>query len=130
MIHYFLPFTVVLSAIAVLVWIYRKISDNAHGKKRPPGPPPTFLVGHTFQIPLIRPWTYFRQLGDLYGTTTVCLAVEEFYRHVFLGPMIHLSLAGDEVLVLNDAKDANELVSPMNELSDYPSPFSTQSFDS
>lgn len=44
--------------------------------------------------------------------------------------MIHLSLAGDEVLVLNDAKDANELVSPMNELSDYPSPFSTQSFDS
>ena len=31
-----------------------------------------------------------------------------------LGPMIHLSLGGDEVLVLNDAKDANELVSLMD----------------
>ncbi len=33
---------------------------------------------------------------------------------MLLGSMVRLSLGGDEVLVLNDAKDADELVSPTN----------------
>ncbi|KLO19076.1 cytochrome P450 [Schizopora paradoxa] len=91
MVNRFAPLAALAAIIALIVLLYRRLQKDAHGKK-PPGPPPTFLVGHTFQIPTTRPWFYFQRLGDLYG------------------PMIHLSLGGDDVLVLNDAKDANELL--------------------
>jgi len=62
-------------------------------KKVPPSPPPHLFVGHALQLPQRRPWVYFEQLSKTYG------------------PMVRLSLAGDEILVLNDARDAEELVS-------------------
>ncbi|KAG6860942.1 hypothetical protein C0995_005772 [Termitomyces sp. Mi166 len=64
--------------------------------KRPrlaPGPKEHLLVGHTFQVPKDRPaWRYFEDLSHKYG------------------PIVRLSLAGDEVLVLNHPSDAEELL--------------------
>lgn len=65
-------------------------SDN---RKFPPGPKPHPFVGHTFQTPATKIWMWFEELGKQYG------------------PIIRLSLAGDELVVLNDPEDAEELVS-------------------
>ncbi|KAF8509858.1 cytochrome P450 [Hysterangium stoloniferum] len=60
--------------------------------RSPPGPKPAFLFGHTFQIPKTKTWRYFEQLGFKYG------------------PIVKLSLAGDDIVILNDPKDAEELL--------------------
>lgn len=57
-----------------------------------PGPAGWPLVGNTFQVPQTKIWRYFEKLG---------------YEH---GPIFRLSLAGDEILVLNDPADAEELL--------------------
>ncbi|KAF8955138.1 cytochrome P450, partial [Flammula alnicola] len=57
-----------------------------------PGPPPRPLVGHTFQVPSTKIWKYFEKLGLQYG------------------PLVRLSLAGDDILVLNHPVDAEELL--------------------
>lgn len=59
----------------------------------PPGPKPHPIVGHTFQTPSTKIWMWFEDLGKKYG------------------PIIRLSLAGDELVVLNNPEDAEELVS-------------------
>ncbi|KZT28692.1 cytochrome P450 [Neolentinus lepideus HHB14362 ss-1] len=58
----------------------------------PPGPTPHPLFGHTFQIPKQHTWRYLEGLGKRYG------------------PIVRLSLAGDNLLVLNDPEDAEELL--------------------
>ncbi|KLO13195.1 cytochrome P450 [Schizopora paradoxa] len=88
---YLIPSTAAIAALAVSVFLFSKSGDE-EGKKLPPGPPQTIVVGNTLQVPMIRPWIYFEKLGEKYG------------------PIYRLSLGGDEVLVLNDAKDADELL--------------------
>lgn len=58
----------------------------------PPGPKPHPIVGHTFQTPATKIWMWFEELGKTYG------------------PIIRLSLAGDELVILNNPEDAEELV--------------------
>ncbi|KAG6829029.1 hypothetical protein H0H87_012834 [Tephrocybe sp. NHM501043] len=53
-----------------------------------PGPPEHPIVGHTLQVPTVKVWRYFEKLR----------------------PIVRLSLAGDEILVLNDPTDAEELL--------------------
>ncbi|KLO17437.1 cytochrome P450 [Schizopora paradoxa] len=65
----------------------------ASAKKYPPSPPSYPFVGQTFEIPQTKPWLYFRELGKTYGS------------------IVRLSLGGDEVLLVNDAEDALELLS-------------------
>ncbi len=65
--NYILPSTAVVTALAASVLLFRKNSGEEQDKKLSPGPPPTFLVGNTFQIPTIRPWIYFENLGKSYG---------------------------------------------------------------
>ncbi len=74
--NYLLPSTAVVAALAVSVLLLRRTSGDGYGKILPPGPPPTFLVGHTFQIPTTRPWTYFEDLGRLYGLILVRTSVK------------------------------------------------------
>ncbi|KAF7360713.1 Cytochrome P450 [Mycena venus] len=58
---------------------------------RIPGPPAHPLVGHTFQVPTIKTWKYYEDL---------------WHKH---GPIVKLTLAGDDILVLSDPADAQEL---------------------
>ncbi len=65
--NYLLPSTAVVTALAVSILLFRKTSGDGYDKKLAPGPPPTFLVGHTFQMPKTSPWAYFEDMGKLYG---------------------------------------------------------------
>ncbi|KAH7926919.1 cytochrome P450 [Leucogyrophana mollusca] len=57
-----------------------------------PGPKGLPLVGNTFQVPTIRTWRYFEKLSAIYG------------------PLVRLSLGGDELLILSNSSDAEELL--------------------
>lgn len=77
---YLLPSTAVVTALAVSVLLFRRCSGSRDDKKIPPGPPPTFLVGHTFQVPMTRPWIYFENMGKVYGM--VLYALESGSSHI------------------------------------------------
>ncbi|KLO13132.1 cytochrome P450 [Schizopora paradoxa] len=76
--------------IAVTTWSF---FFRARRARLPPGPIGNALVGNLFQIPLHRPWLYFEKLGRLYG------------------PVVRLRLGWEEIVVLNEAEDAEELLS-------------------
>ena len=63
--------TALALAYAAFLFLRPKASrePSSRPKKLPPGPPPHFLVGHTFQVPQTRPWLYFDELGKNYGMT-------------------------------------------------------------
>ncbi|KZT40308.1 cytochrome P450 [Sistotremastrum suecicum HHB10207 ss-3] len=77
--------------VALFLWSNHRRSSRRKPQS-PPGPKPHWLVGHTFQVPQTKAWLYFEKLG------------KEF------GPIVKLSLAGDDIVVLNDPKDAEELL--------------------
>jgi hypothetical protein len=89
--------------------LYQAFSDK---RKLPPGPAPHPIVGHTFQTPATKIWMWFEELGKQYGiylsSSLLCIVLLNIY---ITGPIVRLSLAGDEMVVLNDPKDAEELVS-------------------
>lgn len=58
----------------------------------PPGPNAFPFIGHTFQVPNQHTWRYFHWLSQKYG------------------PVVRLSLAGNDTVVLSDAKDAEEIL--------------------
>ncbi|KAJ7722914.1 cytochrome P450 [Mycena olivaceomarginata] len=57
-----------------------------------PGPKPHPFVGHTFQIPKIKTWKFFEKLAQEHG------------------PIVRVTLAGDDIVVLSDPADAEELL--------------------
>ncbi|KAJ7789769.1 cytochrome P450 [Mycena olivaceomarginata] len=59
---------------------------------RIPGPPAYPLVGHILQVPTVKAWKYFERLAHQYG------------------PIVKVSLAGDDIVVLSDPSDAEELL--------------------
>ncbi|KDQ54621.1 hypothetical protein JAAARDRAFT_135284 [Jaapia argillacea MUCL 33604] len=83
------PLEVIVAALIVLgvvkSFLHRKRSQYH------PGPPGLPLVGNTFQVPP-KSWNYFKSLGLKYG------------------PVVHISVGGDNVLLLSRALEANELL--------------------
>ncbi|KAJ7360682.1 cytochrome P450 [Mycena albidolilacea] len=76
--------------VLVIYWIGRQFGSRA---TRIPGPPALPLVGHTFQVPKKgKIWKFYEKLAHEYG------------------PIVKLTLAGDDILVLSDAEDAQELL--------------------
>ncbi|KAF8066014.1 cytochrome P450 [Lyophyllum atratum] len=71
--------------VAFTVHVYRR-------RGRLPGPRPHPLIGHLLQIPRQKTWRYYETLSKQYG------------------PIVGLSLGFKEVVVLNDARDAEELL--------------------
>lgn len=79
----------VVAVLVVCVWLVRHL----HKPPYPPGPKPAPFFGHIFQVPKTHTWRYFASLAKSYGS------------------VVRLTLAGDDILVLNSSKDAEELVS-------------------
>ncbi|KAJ8081501.1 hypothetical protein PM082_007346 [Marasmius tenuissimus] len=78
--------------VAVVVGTFCWIAFSHPSKKYFPGPRGLPLLGNLGQIPMAHRWRHFEKLSKIYG------------------PTFRLSLAGTEVLVLNDPKDAEELL--------------------
>lgn len=103
--------SVVLVLIFSLVFLVC-LSSRAAKSRYPPGPASHPLIGHTLQVPAEKTWLYFEQLGKKYGPLVLFLSfVFQLIVLFFSGSIVRLSLAGDEIVVLNDVKDAEELVS-------------------
>ncbi|KAJ6578177.1 cytochrome P450 [Mycena capillaripes] len=81
-----LPSAAVLVPVALIYWFNRQKSPQI------PGPPPHPFVGHTFQVPQKHAWKYFEKLWHTYG------------------PIVKVSLAGDDIVVLSTPADADELL--------------------
>lgn len=74
-----------------LVWVV-VLSHSRRTRDLPPGPTPIPIFGNALQIPSERTWIYFKSLAQKYG------------------PIVRLTIAGTEVIVLDDIKDVDELV--------------------
>jgi hypothetical protein len=59
----------------------------------PPGPIPVPIFGNVLQIPTEETWLYFKSLSQKYG------------------PIVRLTIAGTEAVLLDDIEDVEELVS-------------------
>jgi Cytochrome P450 len=74
----------------VLVWIAVSYIRRRHNL--PPGPTPIPIFGNALQIPTERTWLYFKSVSQKYG------------------PIVRLTIAGTEVVVLDNVEDVIELV--------------------
>ncbi|KAF8180743.1 cytochrome P450 [Mycena galopus ATCC 62051] len=82
-----LPSAALVLAVTLVYWF-----KSRSGLKPPPGPPSHPLVGHTFKVPTAKTWKYFEKLWHEYG------------------PIVRVTLAGDDIVVLSDSADAEELL--------------------
>lgn len=64
-----LPVTV---AAALTIWLFISRSTTSAKHSFAPGPKPSWLVGHTFQVPTEKSWIYFHSLAMKYGMCRVC----------------------------------------------------------
>ncbi|KAJ7844866.1 cytochrome P450 [Mycena olivaceomarginata] len=81
------------TAFAVSLFLIYRGTRRWTSKSLPiPGPPPHPFVGHTFQVPTTKTWKYFEKLSHQYG------------------PIVKVTLAGDDIVVLSDPADAEELL--------------------
>ncbi|KAJ7137443.1 cytochrome P450 [Mycena crocata] len=76
----------VVFAVLAVRWLTRRSST------RVPGPRAHPFVGHIFQVPKVKTWKYMERLWHEYG------------------PIVKLTLAGDDFLILNDPADAEALL--------------------
>jgi Cytochrome P450 len=74
----------------VLVWI--AVPYVRRRNDLPPGPTPIPIFGNALQIPTERTWLYFKSVSQKYG------------------PIARLTIAGTEVVVLDNVEDVIELV--------------------
>ena len=81
-------------ALAIGIFISLWIALSYVRRRRlnlPPGPVPIPIFGNVLQIPTERTWLYFTSLSQKYG------------------PIVRLTIAGTEVVVLNSIEDVDEL---------------------
>lgn len=72
---------------ATAAWSYLAQPNKYH-----PGPTPLPVFGNLHQIPRELPWVTYKEWSKTYG------------------PCVHLEIVGKHILILNDAKDAEELL--------------------
>lgn len=103
-----------MASALILFTVLYALRAYATRDKFPPGPRPHPIVGHTFQVPTVKTWRYFEDLGRKYGALLIIYPIScsgWLILKTITGPIIRLHLGGDEIVVLNDPKDAEALVS-------------------
>jgi hypothetical protein len=100
-----LVLTVFLLSLILIHWI------TANRSPQIPGPPPHPFVGHTFQVPIVKTWRYFEKLSLKYGVLQCSFMIAVCFNKLNAGPIVKLTLAGDDMIVLSNPSDAEELAS-------------------
>ena len=79
-------------ALVTYLSLFRRKQKLPKGSRLPPGPPGKPLVGNLLDIPAKHSWLQFKKWSDQYG------------------PVMSLSLAGSQHVVLSTEKMANDLL--------------------
>ena len=83
-------------ALAIWIFIFLWAAFSYVRRRRlnfPPGPVPIPIFGNLLQIPTEGTWLYFKSMSQKYG------------------PIVRLTIAGTEAVLLDDIEDVEELVS-------------------
>lgn len=104
----------VLALSLILLSVAMSVVLFLRNNKCPPGPSPISLLRHTLLSSVDKPWIYFKRLGMKYGSDNSFSSLIVSNLNNLSGSVVNVSFAGEEVLVLNTAEDAEELVSNLN----------------
>jgi hypothetical protein len=81
---------------SILALVASLLAWRAHVRRTlplPPGPPPAPIIGNVHQVPKQRPWLQYHKWGQEYG------------------PVVHLDMLGQPIILLSTVKAAYELLS-------------------
>ena len=99
----------VLCAAAFLVLCYAHESKK-RSRKYFPGPPAEPILGHLRAFPHHSPWVTFAEWSKIYGMVLPNMTTTAGIEWPFIGNIIHLSVAGKAIIILNEAEDAHTLL--------------------
>lgn len=84
--------------VSVFVFIQTTTSGLRRGKNLPPGPRRIPILGNLLQVPVLRPYPKFREWAKEYGS------------------VFSLKLGPQNIIVLNSAKAANDLLNTRSKI--------------
>jgi cytochrome P450 len=76
----------------LLIWYFFTRRSSGSSLPLPPGPPPLPVIGNIHQAPKSHAWLQFTEWGKQYG------------------PVIHLNMLGQHVIVLSTSQAAHDLL--------------------
>lgn len=95
------------AACVVIVSLVSRARADASSTRLPPGPKGWPVVGNLFDIPHSKPWETYLQWSKCYGqflhSTQSCISFKA-------GPVVHMSVLGRHIVVLNTAKAVSDLL--------------------
>ncbi|KAF5384030.1 hypothetical protein D9757_006947 [Collybiopsis confluens] len=99
-----------LVPLVLIFLIFKTFSTRRTNVRLPPGPPGLPIIGNIHQLS-IDAWTTFTAWKDVYGIHSSPFQRNESRLTIACeGPIIYLNLAGQNVIVLNTAEAANQLL--------------------
>lgn len=92
---------------------YRSWQSNKRRGPLPPGPRGLPLLGNMADLPDSQPWVALAKLGEIYGAsfaTDLSLVDCVDHSHFFAGGIVYLSIVGTDIVVLNNAEYAHNML--------------------
>lgn len=102
------PSELALLGLGLLVTYYVGVTYVRPRKDLPPGPKPLPFLGNVLSVPTEKSWLYFHKLCKKYGPLKAFLNVHP--NLPLSGPIVRLSLGGNDMLLLDELEDIDELV--------------------
>ncbi|ESK88115.1 cytochrome p450 [Moniliophthora roreri MCA 2997] len=95
--------------LPLLVWVIY-VNTRTRKGNLPPGPKGYPIVGNTFQLDQKRPWHTFAQWKEVYGVYFAYSHNADSDSNASLGDIVHFRLFNQDVILLNSAKAAGDLL--------------------